>query len=220
MNAVFFQQSFPLPTSVRPIFIGFRADADVIRRNTAFFKFHEPIGCRDTATTERMNGLGIDALTTGCATLALPRRAEEPERGRLLIVYGTEFPSSVLQHIPRTLAERCDLIYHRLPVNEFPVSPRTQLLAEAYERSLLDRYFMTASLVLTSLHHVAAPCMAMGIPVIVCRASKDDRFSFLEKLTPIYTPDEFATINWKPLPVDLSLVRDSIFRLLKERTGK
>jgi hypothetical protein len=47
MNAVFFQQSFPLPASIRPIFLGFQADEQVIKDNIALFKSHQPIGCRD-----------------------------------------------------------------------------------------------------------------------------------------------------------------------------
>jgi len=217
MNAVFFQQSFPVPPAIHPIFVGFRADADVISHNVAYFKRHEPIGCRDVATTACMMSHGIDAFTSGCITLALPPRIKEPTDGRLLVVYGSEFPSSVLPHIPTSLSEHCQIIYHRLPVAEFPVSRRTQLLAEAYERYLLDIYRETAAIVLTSLHHVAAPCMAMGIPVILCRLAKDDRFSFLEELTPVYTPDQFSSINWSPLPVDLSVVRENIRNLIAER---
>lgn len=214
MNAVFFQQSFPLPPTIRPIFIGFQADEHVISSNLGLFKLHEPIGCRDSATTERMKNHGIAAFTTGCVTLTFPPRVQEPEDGRVLIVYGSEFPSSVLQYIPKELSERCEFIYHRLPVDEFPVSVRTHQLAETYEKALLDRYRATAKLVLTPLHHVAAPCIAMGIPVIVCRSKNDDRFSFLEELTPIYTPDQFSSIDWHPDELDVSSSRNRIRELL------
>lgn len=219
MNAVFFQQSFPLPPTIRPIFIGFQADEHVISSNLGLFKLHEPIGCRDRATTERMKNHGIAAFTTGCVTLTFPPRVQEPEHGRLLIVYGSEFPSSVLQYIPKELSERCEFIYHRLPVDEFPVSARTHQLAETYEKALLERYRTTATLVLTPLHHVAAPCMAMGIPVIVCRSKNDDRFSFLEELTPIYTPDQFSSIDWHPAELDVSGSRDRIRELLAMHVG-
>jgi hypothetical protein len=45
--------------------------------------------------------------------------------------------------------------------------------------------------------------MAMGIPVIVCRHKSGPRFSFLERLIPIYLPDDFERIDWSPTPVDL-----------------
>ncbi|HET6390995.1 polysaccharide pyruvyl transferase family protein [Hyphomicrobium sp.] len=218
MNAVFFKQSFPLPPAIRPIFIGFQADEHVISSNLALFKLHEPIGCRDVATTERMKAHGISAFTTGCVTLTFPPREQEPEQGRLLIVYGSEFPSSVLRYIPKELSEQCEFIYHRLPVDEFPVSERTHQLAETHEKALLDRYRRSAKLVLTPLHHVAAPCMAMEIPVIVCRSKNDDRFSFLEKLTRVYTPDQFSSIDWNPAKPDVSRIRDSIRELFSRHT--
>ncbi|WP_423414834.1 hypothetical protein RLW55_16730 [Hyphomicrobium sp. B1] len=220
MNAVFFQQSFPLPASIRPVFLGFQASEQVIKDNIALFKLHQPIGCRDTATTERMRRYGVDAFTTGCITMSLPRREEEPADGCLLIVYGSDFPSSVLQYIPKDLSERCEFIYHRLPVAEFPVSAHTCQTAESYERVLLDRYRTTAKLVLTPLHHVAAPCMAMGIPVIVCRSDSDERFSFLKDFTPIYTPETFAAIDWKPEPIDVSAVKSRIREVLCAAIGK
>lgn len=220
MNAVFFQQSFPLPASIRPVFLGFQAGEQVIKDNIALFKLHEPIGCRDTATTERMRNNGVDAFTTGCITMSLPGRELEPADGRLLIVYGSDFPSSVLQYIPKDLSEGCEFIYHRLPVDEFPVSARTCQAAESYERVLLERYRATAKLVLTPLHHVAAPCIAMGIPVIVCRSESDERFSFLKDFTPIYTPETFAAIDWKPEPIDVSAVKSRIREVLCAAIGK
>ncbi len=216
MNAVFFKWCFPLPPAIRPIFAGFQASENVIRENIAIFKLHEPIGCRDTATTEIMLAHGIRAFTTGCVTLALPRRDQTPAEHKLLIVYGKDFPSQVLRCIPPKLLDNCELIYHRFPVSEHPLSPKSCLAVEAYEKSLLDRYRRTATVVLTSLHHVAAPCLAMGIPVIVCRKQIDKRFSFLRELIPIYTPEQFESIDWRPSQVDVSRVRENFKTVLAD----
>jgi hypothetical protein len=75
----------------------------------------------------------------------------------------------------------------------------------------------TASLVVTSLHHAAARCLAMGIPVVLCRERADSRFSFLRRLLRPHLGPDFDTINWHPAPVDLTAVRAEQTRWLAER---
>lgn len=210
MNGVFPKHSFPIPANITPVFVGFHAKADVINDNLDTFKRFEPVGCRDIATTRRMTAAGIRAFTTGCVTLTLAPREAAPPRTRLLIVYGSEFPASILRHIPRDLSDTAELIYHRHPVGLYPLTPERCSEIERYENSLLQRYRRDATLILTPLHHVATPCMAMGIPVIISRFANDDRFSFLETLMPIYTPERFAKIDWRPRPVDVSRVRSDL----------
>jgi hypothetical protein len=113
MNGVFLNWSFPLPPSIHPIFVGFHTPENVIQQNVETFKRHEPIGCRDSATTELMRSHGVQAFTTGCLTLTLPPRAESPPAPKMFVVYGANgggFPSQVLKHIPAHLSDSAEFI--------------------------------------------------------------------------------------------------------------
>ncbi|MHC1550914.1 polysaccharide pyruvyl transferase family protein [Phyllobacterium sp. K27] len=218
MNGVFFRSSFPIPDSIKPIFIGFHAAEEVISEQAAFLRKHEPIGCRDDWTTSAVQKFGIKAYTTGCVTLTLPRRNQEPENKKLLIVYGRgagRLPISSFKWIPDHLAENAELVYHRMHQNKFPMTDSMIEAAEQYEAALFSKYCNEATLVLTSLHHVATPCMAFGIPVIICRESNNVRFSTIEKLTRIHTPATLSEIDWAPAPVDITPLRSSLFEVVR-----
>lgn len=220
MNGVFFKPTFPIPDRITPIFVGFHASEAAITEQVEFLKRHQPIGCRDEWTTSRLKSLGIEAFTTGCLTLTLPKRDQKPKVEKLLIVYGSgagRLPMAAFKAIPDHLLASADLIYHRLPHVKFPLTATMTDEAEQYEQALFDRYCNDATLVLTPLHHVAAPCMAFGIPVVICREQNDARFSTLETLTPIYTPEQIPQINWNPEPVDIRGVQNSLLQHVRER---
>jgi hypothetical protein len=217
MNGVFYKTAFPLPAAITPIFVGFHAPEPVIIEQQDFLRLHQPIGCRDEGTTARMRKLGIEAFTTGCLTLTLPRREEEPKGEKLLIVYGSgagRLPPTVFRSIPEHLLSAAELIYHRFHASRFPFDMEMRREAELYEEALFARYRREATLVLTPLHHVAAPCIAFGIPTIICRESNDVRFSYLKNLLPIYTPDKIEQINWSPPAVDVGAAHAELLRLV------
>jgi hypothetical protein len=43
-----------------------------------FFRRNEPIGCRDVYTERLLHNKGVDAFTSNCLSLTLPRRVEYP----------------------------------------------------------------------------------------------------------------------------------------------
>lgn len=223
MNGVFYGHSLPTPPQITPIFIGFRADEEYLRQHSHWLKRWEPIGCRDTETTECLLGLGVEAYTSGCITMLLPPRSTVPSSPQLLIVYGEgagALPGSVLPHIPSKLAERAVPIFHRLPQSTFPMSPRQCAQAELYEQTLLNRYRDEATLVLTSLLHVASPCIAMRVPVVLCRSDRSGRFSLIESLIPLYTPDLVHQIDWAPAPVrGIELYQSMVVERLRAALG-
>ena len=53
---------------------------------------------------------------------------------------------------------------------------------------------------ITSRLHCAAPCAAMGIPVIFAVTERSSRFAWIETLLPVYTPEQYAHIDWNPKP--------------------
>ena len=223
MNGVFLDWSFSIPEQIKPIFIGFHASEETIFKFLHYFIRHQPIGCRDSATVQIFQRYNIDAFVSGCITMSLPRRKSEPEDGRVLVVYGGtyasgagDFPTSALKTIPLGHFDTMEFIYHRLPVSNYPLDADQILKIERYSNSLLKYYEERARLVITSLHHAAAPCLALGIPVVICRTKMDSRFSFLSEITPVYTPPQFSDINWNPEPVDVDHIRMKIVNLVSE----
>lgn len=91
------------------------------------------------------------------------------------------------------------------------------MAAERYEAALQQYFMREASLILTPLHHVAAPCMAMGIPVVIFRRDRDERFSFLEELAPVYIPGDEARIDWRPPKIDISHVRENLIAWTRKK---
>jgi hypothetical protein len=208
MNGVFYDRNFPIPNAIHPIFVGFcTKSAGLVERYRDWFKRFEPIGCRDFATAELMRAHGIEAIVTGCLTMTLPRRQAPPAKGRLFVVHGSgagQLPSECLKYVPDVLLDSAEFIHNRLAANEIPLSAVSRAWIERYQAHLLDRYRTEASLVLTPLLHVASPCVAMGVPVILCRKNHDTRFDYIKTLLPLYTPDDVAAIDWTPSAIDIN----------------
>lgn len=224
MNGVFLDWSFPPPPQVKPLFVGFNAPEVTIARFRDYFAAHQPIGCRDTATAEVFAKHGIEAYVTGCLTLTIPARNEPPVAGKVLLVYGGayntgvgDFPAAALKTMPSSHYDRMEYVFQRLPLASHPLTEQCCLQVERYARDLLDHYSRHASLVITPLHHAATPCMALGIPVVICRNAMDPRFSFLSEITSVYTPPTFDRIDWNPPAVDIEPIRRGLTQLVREK---
>jgi hypothetical protein len=222
MNACFYQRNLPLPPQITPIFIGFQARAGTIRAHRDWLAGHAPIGCRDTATADLLRAEGIAAEVTGCLTLSLPAREPGPRR-QVLVVQGSgpgALPGLALRHMPKRLLARARFVFQRREVTEHPLSPATMAAHDRIAAALLQDYNAEAALVVTPLHHVAAPCIAAGIPVVLVRNDWDDRFSYLSDLLPIHLTPDFDTVDWSPAPVDVAAIKAAQlaqFRVAVER---
>lgn len=174
-------------------------------------------------TRDHLAALLIEAFVSGCVTLTMARSARPASAGKILVLYGSgpgRLPDGLLDALPTDLKSRVELISHRMAMREYPLSAASQDLAEAAELALFERYRTAATLVVTPLHHVAAPCLALGIPLVLARANRDARFSFLESLVPIYYPEAFGQIDWHPSPVDLAPVRKCFETALQPLIGR
>lgn len=171
----------------------------------SFYKTCGGVGCRDLSTVEYLQSLGVDAYLTGCLTLTLPRRSKEQE-AKADKVYFLDVPSDVMKIMPQNLKDRgivlSNIIRFQNPGNSNRIS-----VEDAYEEhkkgeERIELLRDTACLVITSKLHVASPCLAMGIPVILAKNHFGDRFGFIDRLIPTYTPEHYSEINWDPEPVD------------------
>lgn len=218
MNGCFYPHCFPLPLTITPVFFGFNTNsAKLVRENLALFQMHQPIGCRDCGTRDLLVKLGISAYVTGCLTLILEKRQQPPADGGVVIAYGGgsgAFPGSLLQHIPMPLLDGAKFVYQREPISVRPLGNAELAMADQLASSYLDIYRNKAALVITSLLHVASPCLGMGVPVVLARGDLNQRFSAIDKLIPVHTPENFQSINWSPETIDIEPLKRVMAKVL------
>ena len=120
---------------------------------------HQPIGCRDKATTAFLKSQGLEVLYNYCLSLTLERRDKEPVNGRVVLV---DVPDFFEHALPSELQKNCwRPVQHWLP-HCFSSSTKMRMAEE-----LLSFYRNHASLIITARLHCALPCIAMGIPTIL-----------------------------------------------------
>ena len=180
--------NWPPNRKVNPLFLSFHISTKSQKELTspssiAYFKKHQPIGCRDTHTLTLLQKHNVTCFLSGCLTLTLPRYTGQRGDNILFVdVMRTNYTSSyrkaiVSRIIPERFKEKIEFITHFSKEMKFQTSD--ERMNEA--KLLLDRY-KKAKLVFTSLIHCALPCVAMGTPVVFVDAgfnnnvAKRDRF--------------------------------------------
>jgi len=124
------------------------------------------VGARDPATCKNLQGRGIPADLTGCATLTFERY-----RGARFGAYAVDFYPSFAKSAVGLTHHIC---YYMSWADQWKLGLN---LLELYRR---------AEVVYTSRLHVALPCLAFGTPVYIAapdgHPSTQARFSILEDL--------------------------------------
>ena len=180
--------NWPPNPKVNPLFLSFHISTKSQKELTspssiAYFKKHQPIGCRDTHTLTLLQKHNVTCFLSGCLTLTLPRYTGQRGDNILFVdVMRTNYTSSyrkaiVSRMIPERFKEKIEFITH------FSKEMKSQTSDERMNEAklLLNRY-KKAKLVFTSLIHCALPCVAMGTPVVFVDAgfnnnvAKRDRF--------------------------------------------
>lgn len=203
-----------LPTSdkIIPFFIGFEMSDPTCDDLIPYLKQYEPIGCRDEATMQLLRGKGVEAYTSGCLTITLPRRDKEPACPKTFFV---DVSSKLEEYIPDKLRENCEYVAHEGQLKKVPMTEEEREEIDVMAMDMLERYRKEAGLVVTSRLHAAAPCIASGIPVILAIDNIDKRFSWLDKLVPIYDAEHYAEIDWNPTPCDCEDIKEKLFHIFK-----
>ncbi|MGG3284357.1 polysaccharide pyruvyl transferase family protein [Paenibacillus solani] len=214
--------SLPVSDKIIPVFVSFHLHSRVLEPDLLQqLRTYEPIGCRDEETMKMLRSYNIRAYLSGCVTATLPKRKANPQSGKN---YFVDCPESLLEYIPQNIMVNAEFVTH------MPYIPRSSediYLTDEEEQNYyqlgvnqLKLYENDANLVVTSRLHVAAPCMALGIPVILVSENFDGRFSWIDKYLPLYTPSDFGEINWNPDPIDYEedkeiIKRQFIYRIQK-----
>ncbi len=202
----------PASDKIIPFFISFEMSDPTCDDIIPYLKQHEPIGCRDEATMLLLQEKGVNAYISGCLTITLPRRDKEPACPKTFFV---DVSSKLEEYIPNRLRENCEYFKHEGQVKQLPMTEEEREEIDAIAREILERYRAEAGLVVTSRLHAAAPCIALGIPVILAIDNIDRRFSWLDKLVPIYDAEHYAEIDWNPTPCDCEDIKEKLFHIFK-----
>ena len=97
-------ENWPPSENVKPLFValhinrcglpGFLSDESI-----AYFKKHEPVGCRDTKSAKLLQDRGVEAYFSGCMTLTLGQKYKETKRdGKVYVVEPYCLTAGLLEH--------------------------------------------------------------------------------------------------------------------------
>jgi hypothetical protein len=183
-----------------------------------FFRQHQPIGCRDVYTGNLLRSKGVDAFTSNCLSLTLPRRINDPATQTGVFVVSRD--ERLKEYLPASI-EPYTFVSHYSGSNDFAAN-----MIQA--QGLIESYRSRAKLIVTTLLHCALPAIAMGIPVVVfypintetAHASDRERFSSLEGLVRIHRFEDIETVDWNPLPIDVSGIKLEILDRFYEKVAR
>lgn len=192
---------------IEPVFIAFTvAKWFLEKEEVAYLKRYEPIGCRDEHTYQLLCKYEIDAYLNGCLTITLPQRQITPNQNK---IYCIDIPEKLKDKLPIKVRENAIFLSN---IVDGPLDNATRFASHRYQE-----YQDNASLIITSLLHISTPCVAYGIPVILARDLISYRFSWLDKLLPIYSEDEYGIIDWNPLSIYIEQIRKNVAELYAKR---
>ena len=215
------------PANVLPVFVGTHLTAasqsflkHFIARFPNYFKDKE-IGCRDKFTLEFCQKLGVKSYFSRCLTLTLPKREIKESQNKIFLV---NLNNEIKTLLPQALKDNVIEINQRsVKLNNFETFSQEFFLKHTEE--LLNRYKNEAKLIITTALHCAAPCTAMGIPVVLIMDDYEEqktRFGALEGILPFYTLEDLKQnkIDFNPKSLDIEALKESMLLNLKLSIAK
>ena len=194
-NAVFNKQITPLLTSIHINNVD-----EVSAKTLAYFKAHEPIGCRDLTTLKFLQNKGIKAYFSACLTLTLDLKYPEADLEPLqLKTAEPQFYGKKIILCDYDLSQKNEInSYLKEKLKKYPLKQAfftshalahmsTQEQRFKIASQLINEY-AKAKLVITSKLHCALVCLAFKTPVIFIPSCYDEnRFpGLIELLNHIY----------------------------------
>lgn len=187
-----FHCTFPPSEKIKPFFFGFHIEDTP--QNKVYFssqpvisylKRHQPIGCRDKTTADFLKEFGVDSYFSRCLTLTFPRRDNNRTYNKIFFIDPPDWLT------PRRLfGGKFNELYKSATHLSQVVDPKFELSDSVKREMALERLNTIkneAKLVVTSRLHVAAPCLGMGVPVVIMpRTTTPSRYETIEGLSKIY----------------------------------
>ena len=183
-----------------------------------YLNSYGPVGCRDLNTLEILKNYKIDAYFSGCVTLTLPKQKKKKLKKEY--VCAVDVKDNVINKIKSSINDKMDLKIMTHDLTE----ENEKLSLEQRKNNVIKvlTTYQNAKCVITSRLHVALPCLAMEVPVLLVRDGNDwDRFSPYIDLLNFMTPDEFCEGKYdifKPLEnkKDYLEIRNNLISSIKE----
>lgn len=198
--------------NIIPVFLSISLnDPTLDREQVDFLRRYEPIGCRDDRTMRTLRKYGIASYVFGC--LAGILEAEEIDNRNASKIVFADVPYGVKRYIPEEYKKDIVFVEHEIRAKDIPA----HMTPEEYTWDIIRKYKREAKLIVTSRFHGAVLALALGIPVIVINETLTFRFSWLKKIVPFYTREEFADIDWHPVAVDFKNIRNEMVAIAKKR---
>jgi len=136
--------------------------------------------------------------------MTLPRRTKEQEKNANAIFF-IDVAESFYPYIPQKIKSKAIILTNIIRFKNSDNSDRMSVEDTIeYHRQAEERINLlrdTAKLVITSRLHIASPCVAMGIPVIMLKKHFSYTFGVIDRILPLYTLERYSEINWYPEPV-------------------
>ena len=188
--------NWPPASHIHSLFLSFHISSSCQNEMTrpasiAYFKKHQPVGCRDIHTQQLLEKHKVASYLSRCLTLTLPHYNGD-RNDEILFVdvirknYISSYRSAIVNKlIAKTYKNHDQHLTHFS--NELKYKSIEQRMDDV--KNLLERY-KKAKVVFTSLIHCALPCVAMGTPVVFVdagfnnNAAKRDRFDGILDLFP------------------------------------
>lgn len=157
---------------------------DIMIHFPNYFKNKE-IGCRDKFTLNFCKEHDIKSYFSRCLTLTLPKRKTLETQQK---IFAVNLNKKIESHLPKSIKNNMQHI------NQKAIFENAIYWHEHYTQAhnLLKCYQNEAKLIITTALHCAAPCIALGIPVILIKddEEQENRFSTLDGILKIYTIKE------------------------------
>ena len=181
-----------------------------------------PVGCRDNYTNRVLEKIGIPSYFSGCLTLTLPKQAETPDKGTYVALVDLR---------PDVEKKVIELIGDKYEIRKMSHNTENLFWSTWEEREKRAIEYLTvyqnAKYVVTRRLHVALPCLAMGVPVLLIMGGKMNdphRFdpykqwlhfvnnkTFMEEGFP-----DFDFENGTPNKPDFEETRDALIKTIEE----
>lgn len=216
-NFAYHTRFLPLSKKIHPVFCGLHLHRELSEAELESLRNSQPIGCRDEYTVNYLKSKGIDAFLSGCLTMLFPERDNTKSYDKVFIVDCSE---KAVEYIPDEIKENAEYLSQVIRMKSNSVDYRLTIEeTEEYNRiakAQLYRYRDEAKLVITSRLHVASPCAAMGIPVVLVRDTFDERYQFIDRFLPLYHPEDLKGLDWDNIKTSIpEIIKEKLTALCK-----
>jgi len=182
-----------------------------------YYKNHEPVYCRESYTADLLASKGVQTKVSHCFTLSFSQRLSNPRNPQVFVVSRDR---EILEYLPDWASD------HQFRTHYSDTSDYFSNEKEGV--NLISEYKKSAGLVITTLLHCALPCIAMGIPTIVCwpknnaagHESDKERFASLTDIVPVYDLEQLKMDTALPSVRPVGEIKIRLRRLLARELRK